>query len=62
MIIKKDGKELKNALVRYGADGTPVKIIPDMTKSKVWQPIEGYSFEEKKIAKKTKVSKAKKTK
>lgn len=62
MIIKQDGKELKNALVRMDASGKPSHVVPDPKEDKSWQPAKNFTFEEPKTVKKTKDAPKKKTK
>ena len=61
MLVKKNGKELKNALVKMDASGKPMMVVPDPSKDKVWQPASEFEFTEAKIQKKTKDTPKKKT-
>lgn len=62
MKISLNGIELPNAVVKYGEDGKPIKVLRDATQGGIWQPAEQFTFEEAKTVKKTKEKPKKKTK
>lgn len=52
MKVYKDGKEIKKAVIRYGADQKPA-FVADPEGDKIWRAASEFTFEDKPAAKKT---------
>lgn len=61
MKVYKNGKEVKNAIVRYDESGHPQKVV-NPKEGKIWQPASEFEFRESTLNKKTRKGIKKRTK